>query len=275
MRSADSPFHGYRVPRFLAVSVPCATRRVPRPGCALLSADEIVRAIVAALDVDEEPTIIAALSALVSLTRLDVGIGVALKADVVAKLQRCIQLGREHNRQLLLCCLQCVFNIANTADGKAAAINTDLLVTIAALCAEQQGELLDPETVRLAVGCIMAITIAKEGKFQAADCAVVPLSDILVDALTEPFTLRSVIAAIKNIAEFPKAREEFAKQLAPHGVDMLMIADNAVWPDSNRYLHQNVAPGGVALDADKAIRLQWGYPEPHPSAYDEREVDEE
>jgi len=168
--------------------------------------------------------------------------------------------------------LQCLFNIANTADGKAAAIHASLLPALGALCVAPApgGELLDPETVRLAVGCIMATTIAKEGKFAAADSAVVgALCDILVDAGTDPFTLRSVVAAMKNIAELPRARAEFAAQLAPHGVDMLMIADGAVWPDSNRYVHQNVAPGGVACDADRALRAQWGYPEPHPSSYDE------
>jgi hypothetical protein len=231
---------------------------------------EIIEALVATLDVTEESTTIAALGALTNLTRLDVGVEVALSSDAVAKLQQCMLQGRASNPQLLACALQCVFNIANTPEGKAAAINVDLTSTIAHICTPRPDEEeIDPETLRLAVGCIMATTIAKEGKFQAAESAIEPLCAILVDTRTDPFTLRSVIAAIKNIAEYPKAREAFTKQLAPHGVDMLMIADGAVWPDSNRYVHQNVAPGRVVLEADKAIRAQWGYPKPHPSSYDD------
>ena len=70
---------------------PCARAT---PGCALLAADEVVQALVAALDVDEQPTIVAALSALASLTRLDVGVGVAIAAMIIEKLRKCARLGR-------------------------------------------------------------------------------------------------------------------------------------------------------------------------------------
>mmetsp|Transcript_35444 Transcript_35444/g.82111 ORF Transcript_35444/g.82111 Transcript_35444/m.82111 type:complete len:369 (-) Transcript_35444:259-1365(-) len=236
-----------------------------RDGCSLLAADAIVQALVMALDEGEQVTTVAALSALANLTRLDIGVLVALEAGAVAKLQRCMEQGHSRgNQKLLLSALQCTFNISNTPDGKAQAINADLLKTLAFLCTPYKGEPLEPEVTRLAVGCMMAITVAKAGKFKAAESCVEPLCDILIDVDTDAFTLRSVIAAIKNISEFPKAREEFSKRLAPHGIDMLVIADNAVWPDSNRYVHQNIAPGGIAFEADKALRTQWGYPEPHP-----------
>lgn len=235
-----------------------------RDGCALLSKGEQIEALVAALDVEETETVERALNALANLTRLDIGVTVALDADVVAKLQRCLARARATAaRPLLLAALQCVFNISNTAQGKAAAIHAELLASIAELCAPARAA--DGETVRLAIGCVMAITVAKGGKLQAQGAGVVDaLSAALVDAGTDAFTLRSVIAAIKNVAEHPAARAEFNRQLAPHGVDMLAIADDAVWPDSNRYVHQNVAPGGPSFASDKAIRAKWGFPEPHP-----------
>jgi hypothetical protein len=237
-----------------------------RDGCALLSKDELIKALVAALDVEEAETIARALSALANLTRLDIGVAVALDADIVAKLQQCLARARASASQpLLLAALQCVFNISNTAQGKAAAIDADLLAPIAELCAPVPPAVaVDGATLRLAIGCIMAITVAKGGKLHAQSAGVVDaLSAALVDVGTDAFTMRSVIAAIKNVAEHPAARAEFNKQLSPHGVDMLTIADDAVWPDSNRYVHQNVAPGGPSFASDKSMRARWGYPEPH------------
>lgn len=260
---------------------------------ALISDGRIVGSLVRALDVDEEGTLAHALGALTSLARLDVGVGVALKADVIAKLQRCIKLGAEGHRALLLAALHTLFNLSQSQDGKLAAINAELVPTLAALVAEAStggrhgwsggggantdataGEGIDNDVQRLAVGCIMAISIAKEGKMQAAGAAVPPLTRVLVGAGTDAFTARATIAAIKNIAEYPAAREAFAKALAPHGVDMLLIADGAVWPESNRYVHQNVAPGD-GLESDAALRTRWGYPEPHPSMYEEEEEEED
>lgn len=245
----------------LRALTPRAARRPPPlslPGCSLLSSNPIVEALVAALGAEEAPTLVQALSALANLLRLEVGVSVALEAGIVASLQRALPLGQHGRPALLGCALRCVFNLACTREGKAAATNAGLLATIAALCADS----LEPEALRLAVGCLMAITVAKEAKL-AAECAVAPLCRALADAGAEPFALRAAIGAIKNIAEVPALRRLFAQELAPHGVDMLQIADSATWPESNRYEHQNAAPGGFSAEADRALRAQWGYPEPH------------
>ena len=38
--------------------------------------------------------------------------------------------------------------------------------------------------------------------------------------------------------------------------------DHKQWPASIRFMHQNVAPGGVAAHDEAATRERWGYPKP-------------
>ena len=44
------------------------------------------------------------------------------------------------------------------------------------------------------------------------------------------------------------------------------ITDGGVWPESERFVHQNVAPGGAATKAEVAVRARWGYPAPLASS---------
>ena len=89
------------------------------------------------------------------------------------------------------------------------------------------------------------------------------------------------IGALKNLAEWPMARKQIAKIFRREGADKLLvegpngdavplfdrpITDGGVWPESERFVHQNVAPGGAATKAEVAVRARWGYPAPLASS---------
>lgn len=241
-------------------------------GAELLSSEETVRALVRALDHDDVSLRQHTTDVLGNLTRLDVGVITAIHENVLTKLQTCMNAAREGSTggPLLRSCLQCIFSIVNTSEGKEAAISAGLLSTMAEILVTGESVTLgatDSELQdlrRLAVGCIMAITIAGNGKAFAAAGDVI---DVVVDVLTAPttdaMTLRSAVAAIKNVAELPKARSMLREALERKGRPLNAIADGDVWPMSNRYVHQNVAPGGETFEADRDVRERWGYPEAH------------
>ena len=89
--------------------------------------------------------------------------------------------------------------------------------------------------------------------------------------------VRDAVGALKNLAEWPQARKQIAKIFRREGADKLLvegpngdavplfdrpITDGGVWPESERFVHQNVAPGGAATKAEVAVRARWGYPAP-------------
>ena len=78
----------------------------------------------------------------------------------------------EGARQLVAPALQTLWNLANTPDGKAASIQAGLLTTLALQM--KQGL---PNVRRLAAGCVMAITIDKDGKLSSLIC-VEPLCEV-------------------------------------------------------------------------------------------------
>ena len=89
--------------------------------------------------------------------------------------------------------------------------------------------------------------------------------------------VRDAVGALKNLAEWPQARKQIAKIFRREGADKLLvegpngdavplfdrpITDGGVWPESERFVHQNIAPGGAATKAEAAVRARWGYPAP-------------
>lgn len=76
--------------------------------------------------------------------------------------------------------------------------------------------------------------------------------------------MRDVIGALKNMAELPAARKALGRFARRRGMtpDDLAMFDAKPWPQSIRYLHQNLAPGGRAAKSEAAVRKRWGYPDP-------------
>lgn len=118
----------------------------------------------------------------------------------------------------------------------------------------------------------MAITIDKEGKLQSLDCADAVMS-LLFDEMSDASTMRTSIGALKNMTEYPRVRKHVEQWARTHKVgeqvdqmfDRVMY-DSKPWPNSLRYQHQNVAPGGVAAKEEAFVRRTWGYPQPFSSS---------
>ena len=138
-----------------------------RDGCStLMEHDGIVDALVAALGDDAAGApALGCLSTLANLSRLDLGVAAALDAGLMAIL--CAVVGAKASIPQLYPALQTLWNLANSADGKVAAI--DCHARTAWHVARGGGD-----ARRLAAGCVMAITVDKQGKFEALDC-VAPL----------------------------------------------------------------------------------------------------
>merc|ERR1712216_143155 len=117
---------------------------------------------------------------------------------------------------------------------------------------------------RLSAGCVMAITIEKEGKLASLSC-VDPLCELLFDEThNDPSAVRDAVGAIKNIAEYPKARKAVDAWAKKNGAGDMMarmftepIYDHKQWPASIRFMHQNVAPGGEAAHDEALTRERW------------------
>jgi len=84
--------------------------------------------------------------------------------------------------------------------------------------------------------------------------------------------VRDVVGALKNMTEYPKLRKSIDRWLKSHGMGERMeemfervIYDHKQWPASFRYQHQNIAPGGLAAEAEADTRATWGYPQPFAS----------
>ena len=253
-----------------------------RDGCStLMEHDGIVDALVGALGDDAAgAAALGCLSTLANLSRLDLGVSAALDAGLMAIL--CAVVGAKASSPQLYPALQTLWNLANSADGKVAAIDCHALSHLAWHVARGGGD-----ARRLAAGCVMAITVDKQGKFEALDC-VAPLCALALSPAvaddTDPdapppdaSAVRDAVGALKNLAEWPKARKQIAKIFRREGADKLLvegpngdavplfdrpITDGGVWPESERFVHQNVAPGGAATKAEAAVRARWGYPAP-------------
>jgi len=236
-----------------------------RDGCSVvIAADGIVSKLTAALDDAHEPVVKPSIAALANMLRLDLGVDEALGANVVAKLARLVDPS-QRDVSMLETSLQALWNLANTPNGKAAAIEAGLLETLAVWL--QPAVWYDIKVCRLAAGCIMAITIDKDGKLQSLIC-VDPLCELL-KSTADQSAVRDVVGALKNMAEYPKARKaivECCKRLGMLEQMQMMfeqpVFDAKQWPASLRFQHQNVAPGGGAAAEEAATRERWGYPAP-------------
>ena len=234
-----------------------------RDGCATLVAQErIVETLVSALDDDHLAAKQCSLRTLANLSRLDLGISEAIDAGIMARLAAVLDpaaaLPGAEGAALVCIGLQTLWNLANTPDGKVAALDTCLLPFLSHHCS-----VYSPREQRLAAGAIMAITINKQGKMESSEC-LAPLADLLLSLDTDEDTLRDVIGALKNMSEFPAARKAIDRYLRKHGMppEQLNMYDSKPWPQSIRYLHQNFAPGGQTATHEAAVRKRWGYPDP-------------
>jgi len=234
-----------------------------RDGCATLVAQErIVETLVSALDDDHLAAKQCSLRALANLSRLDLGISEALDGGIMTRLAVVLDPAAAHpgaEGSALVCSgLQTLWNLANTPDGKVAALDACLLPFLAHHCS-----FYSPREQRLSAGAIMAITINKQGKMESSEC-LAPLADLLLSLDTDEDTLRDVIGALKNMSEFPAARKAIESYMRKHGMpsEQLNMYDSKPWPQSIRYLHQNFAPGGQTATHEAAVRKRWGYPDP-------------
>ena len=246
-----------------AVSSALLSLSESRDGCATLIAHaNIVSTLTQALDDAHPPAKANSLRALANLSRLDLGIGEALSSGVMARLHATIDPKGKSLApgalELVCSALQTLWNLANTPDGKSAALDAAVLPMLGVYC--RHGS---PREQRLAAGCIMAITINKQGKMESTEC-LEPLADLLLSNDTDDDTMRDVVGALKNMAEFPAARKALERFVRRKGMkpDDLNMFDAKPWPHSIRYLHQNFAPGGKAAKSEAAVRKRWGYPEP-------------
>ena len=237
-----------------------------RDGCSVVFATAgIVSKLTAALDDEYMPVVSAAIAALANMLRLDLGVDEALEAGVVDKLAKLIVTAEEVTRDaaMLETILQALWNLANTPAGKAAAIKAGLLEALA----KQLGASV-AKVRRLAAGCVMAITIDRDGKLASVPC-VEPLCQLLFDPTSDSSAVRDCVGALKNISEYPKARKAIdtwckKKKMEDKMAQMFSdpLFDHKQWPASIRFMHQNVAPGGAAAADEAATRERWGYPKP-------------
>lgn len=236
-----------------------------RDGCSAMAAPasgSLVRKLTAALDDAHKPVVVGSIAALANLLRLDLGVDEALAAKIVPKLAKLVDPS-QRDRKLLETGLQALWNLSNAPQGKQGSILDGVLDVLPQHV--KQGQ---PNVRRLAAGCIMAITINKDGKLQSLPCADA-LMQLLIDPDSDAATVRDAVGALKNMTEYPKVRkfvDQWAKQ---HNVgekmqDMFdrVMYDAMPWPSSHRYQHQNVAPGGVAAEEEARLRATWGYPQP-------------
>jgi len=247
-----------------------------RDGCSeMMRTEGLVSKLTGALDDASRDVLTSALGALSNLVRLDLGIDEALESGVVKRLATLID-PKQRVANLLETGLQALWNLANTPNGKEAAIDAGLLDILA-----QHVRHGSPNVRRLASGCIMAITINKDGKYQSKPCAE-PLLELLFDPNSDFPTVRDCVGALKNMTEYPKLRKQIDKWLREHGGERdhiveggttaqmqemfeRVIYDHKQWPASYRYQHQNIAPGGYAAEDEANTRATWGYPQPFAS----------
>lgn len=238
-----------------------------RDGCsALMGAGGIVAKLTAALDDSHKPVVKASIAALANLLRLDLGVDEAIGANIVPKLAKLVDPA-QRDRQMLENGLQALWNLANTPQGKQGAILEGCLDLLPQHV--RQGQ---PNVRRLAAGAIMAITINKDGKLQSLPCADV-LMELLFDPDSDASTVRDAVGALKNMTEYPKVRKHVSKWAKIHNVAEQMesmfdrvMYDAKPWPNSYRYQHQNIAPGGAAAEEEAQTRATWGYPQPFSDA---------
>ena len=241
-----------------------------RDGCAEITRFEdlgLVGKLTRCQNDEYAPVVSASTATLANLLRLDLGVDEALAADIIANLGKLLDpKRRDVGEALLESALQALWNLANTPAGKAAAIAAGLLDVLG----QKIRAARSPNVRRLSAGCVMAITIAKDGKFQSLSCAD-PLAELLFNEAADMSIVRVAVGALKNMAEYPKARKHVDKwartNLAGKSEqleDMFdrVIYDHKQWPASYRYQHQNVAPGGVAAEEEASTRARWGYPQP-------------
>ena len=141
-----------------------------RDGCATLVAQErIVETLVSALDDDHLPAKQRSLRTLANLSRLDLGISEAIDEGIMARLAAVLDpaaaLPGAEGSALVCSGLQTLWNLANTPDGKVAALDACLLPLLSHHCS-----VYSPREQRLAAGAIMAITINKQGKMESSEC---------------------------------------------------------------------------------------------------------
>ena len=234
-----------------------------RDGCSVvMDADAIVSKLTEALDDAHAPVLPPTIAALANMLRLDLGVDEALGAGVVEKLAKLVDPS-QRDAKLLETSLQALWNLANTPNGKTAAIKAGLLDVLAV-----QMRHAYPNVRRLAAGCVMAITIDKDGKLGSLPC-VEPLAEMLFDPTVDSSAVRDAVGAIKNMSEYPKVRKSvdtWAKKHSAHDAMAQVfnepLYDHKQWPASIRFQHQNVAPGGAAAADEAATRERWGYPKP-------------
>jgi len=215
-----------------------------RDGCAaLIEHEELLVPILTKALAHPIAVALNCLNTLANLLRQDMGVTTALTSDIVPQLRQMITPG-ESPLAVLIAALQATWNLANTADGKVALVDDAFLPILSKLTAAGA-----PKVRRLAAGCIMTITINKQGKLESLVC-LEPLLELLLDASAAPFvepgSIRSACLALKNSAEFPQARNLILRIAGAHKLDAQHLTDMVVgemfdaddWPISKRYVDQ-------------------------------------
>ncbi len=92
---------------------------------------------------------------------------------------------------------------------------------------------------------MLAVTINKQGKINSFD-TLEPLLSLVLDPSSDHDTVRDALGALKNAAEYPKARKEVERIGRKRGIDPSRLVsfvkgpmfDAEPWPASLRYLNQ-------------------------------------
>ena len=168
--AARAPRHARPCVPWPALLTLAALAPQSRDGCTTLVAQErIVETLVSALDDDHLAAKQCSLRTLANLSRLDLGISEALDGGIMTRLAVVLDPAAAHpgaEGSALVCSgLQTLWNMANTPDGKVAALDACLLPFLAHHCS-----VYSPREQRLSAGAIMAITINKQGKMESSEC---------------------------------------------------------------------------------------------------------
>ena len=110
--------------------------------------------------------------------------------------------------------LRALWNICNTFAGKEAAVEAEVFETLGRVCSDGSAD-----AKRLAAGCALAIPVAENGK-RRADAILEPLLDLALDAASDAATVRNAVGALKNAAEYPKARKQISALARRRGEDV-------------------------------------------------------
>ncbi len=185
-----------------------------RDGCLLLITHEPIVARLTAALMPPTPASAGCLATLANLLNRDLGVAAALASGLVPRLRVLLAADDPAVETVQLDALRALWNICNTFAGKEAAVEAEVFETLGRVCSDGSAD-----AKRLAAGCALAITVAESGK-RRADAILEPLLDLALDSASDAATVRNAVGALKNAAEYPKARKTIDRLLRHHHANL-------------------------------------------------------